>query len=157
MKRTTAALALITLSLILAASRAEAQNVVTRSSGAYSAGTIPPATYTNAPSYSSWTGAYAAGTSRPTTSTNAPSSSSWTGAYSAGTIPPATRTNAPSYSYWTAAYYGYPPRTYVGLGSKANDFPYYGRPYGSPSDPWSWPAMAGYPNGVPTRYYPVLP
>ena len=42
-------------------------------------------------------------------------------------------------------------------GRSANDFPYYGRPYGSPSDPWSWPAMAGYPNGVPTRYYPVLP
>jgi hypothetical protein len=74
-----------------------------------------------------------------------------------GTIPPATHTNFPSYSYWTAAYYGYPPRKYIGLGSTANDFPYYGRPYGSPSDPWSWPAMAGYPNGVPTRYYPVLP
>jgi hypothetical protein len=75
----------------------------------------------------------------------------------AGGIPAATRTYAPSYSYWTAAYYGYPPRTNVGLGKPANDFPYYGRPYGSPSDPWSWPAMAGYGAGVPTRYYPVLP
>jgi hypothetical protein len=56
----------------------------------------------------------------------------------------------PSYSYWTAAYYGYPPRMYSGYGS--NDFPYYGRPYGSPSDPWSWPAMTGYASGVPTRY-----
>ncbi len=72
-------------------------------------------------------------------------------------IPVSTHTYAPSYSYYTAAYYGYPPRTYVGLGSKANDFPYYGRPYGSPSDPWSWPAMAGYSSGVPTRFYPVLP
>jgi hypothetical protein len=63
----------------------------------------------------------------------------------------------PSYSYWTAAYYGYPPRIYVGYGSSANDFPYYGRPYGSPSDPWSWPAMAGNAAGVPTRYYVVLP
>jgi hypothetical protein len=56
----------------------------------------------------------------------------------------------PSYSYWTAAYYGYPPRIYSGYGS--NDFPYYGRPYGSPSDPWSWPAMAGYSYAIPTRY-----
>jgi hypothetical protein len=56
----------------------------------------------------------------------------------------------PSYSYWTAAYYGYPPRIYVGYGS--DDFPYYGRPYGSPSDPWSWPAMAGYYYAIPTRY-----
>jgi hypothetical protein len=110
MKPTTALLALITLSLILTASRADAQNYVTRGSR-----------------------------STP------------------GTIPPATHTNAPSYSYYTAAYYGYPPRIYVGLGSSSNDFPYYGRPYGSPSDPWSWPAMAGYSSGVPTRYYPVLP
>jgi hypothetical protein len=72
-------------------------------------------------------------------------------------IVPSTYTHWPSYSYWTAAYYGYPPRIYVGLGSPANDFPYYGRPYGSPSDPWSWPAMAGYPWGMPTRYYSVLP
>jgi hypothetical protein len=72
-------------------------------------------------------------------------------------LPASTYTYAPSYSYWTAAYYGYPPRIYVGLGSAANDFPYYGQPYGSPSDPWSWPAMAGYPSGIPTRYYPVLP
>jgi len=63
----------------------------------------------------------------------------------------------PSYSYWTAAYYGYPPRSYVGYGSGYNDFPYYGRPYGSPSDPWSWPAMAGYPNGVPSRFNLWLP
>ena len=44
---------------------------------------------------------------------------------------------------------------YAGFGS--NDFPYYGRPYGSPSDPWSWPAMAGYAHGVPTRFNLVLP
>jgi hypothetical protein len=74
-----------------------------------------------------------------------------------GGTPTFTPAYVPSYSYWTAAYYGYPPRTYVGYGSAANDFPYYGRPYGSPSDPWSWPAMAGYAAGVPTRYYLVLP
>jgi hypothetical protein len=74
-----------------------------------------------------------------------------------GGIPAANYTYAPSYSYWTAAYYGYPPRIYIGLGGNADDFPYYGRPYGSPSDPWSWPAMAGYPSGIPTRYYVVLP
>jgi hypothetical protein len=74
-----------------------------------------------------------------------------------GGIPAANYTYAPSYSYWTAAYYGYPPRIYVGLGAEANDFPYYGQPYGSPSDPWSWSAMAGYAAGIPTRYYVVLP
>src|SRR5690242_12194486 len=61
----------------------------------------------------------------------------------------------PSYSYWTAAYYGFPPRIYAGYGY--NDFPYYGQPYGSPSDPWSWPAMAGYPYGIPTRFNLELP
>jgi hypothetical protein len=75
---------------------------------------------------------------------------------SPGGIPPTRFSYFPSYSYWTAAYYGYPARIYIGLGSPANDFPYFGQPYGSPSDPWSWPAMSGYPNGVPTRYYPVL-
>ena len=110
MKRTTTAFAVLTLSLILTASRADAQYAVVRGSR-----------------------------STP------------------GAIPSATYTNAPSYSYWTAAYYGYPPRIYVGFGSESNDFPYYGRPYGSPSDPWSWPAMAGYSSGVPTRFYPVLP
>ncbi len=74
-----------------------------------------------------------------------------------GGFPVFTPAYVPSYSYWTAAYYGYPPRIYVGYGSPANDFPYFGRPYGSPSDPWSWPAMAGYAAGIPTRYYPVLP
>jgi hypothetical protein len=71
--------------------------------------------------------------------------------------PLSTHTYWPSYSYWTAAYYGYPPRIYIGLGSAANDFPYYGQPYGSPSDPWTWPAMAGNGSGRPTRYYNVLP
>ena len=108
MKLPDAALALLTLSLALYASRAEAQ---------------VPIPY-----------------------------GAWINQGGTATFAPAT---VPSYSYWTAAYYGYPPRIYVGYG--ANDFPYYGRPYGSPSDPWSWPAMAGYASGVPTRYYPVLP
>jgi hypothetical protein len=72
---------------------------------------------------------------------------SWTYSGGASTYTPIYM---PSYSYWTAAYYGYPPRVYSGYGS--NDFPYYGRAYGSPSDPWSWPAMAGYSYAVPTRY-----
>src|SRR5262245_56450173 len=67
-----------------------------------------------------------------------------------GSFSTSTATYFPSYSYWTAAYYGYPPRVYIGYGS--NDFPYYGRPYGSPTDPWSWPAMAGHYSAVPTRY-----
>src|SRR4051794_35983345 len=43
----------------------------------------------------------------------------------------------PPYSYWAA--YPFPARAYVAYGN--NDFPFYGTPYGSPSDPWSWPAM----------------
>src|SRR5947209_7024294 len=108
MKLPTTALAVLTLSFVLNASRAEAQVPIPYGSWSNQGGTLAYTSY-----------------------------------------------YVPSYSYWTAAYYGYPPRIYVGYGS--NDFPYYGRPYGSPSDPWSWPAMAGYAAGIPTRYYPVLP
>jgi hypothetical protein len=83
------------------------------------------------------------------------SADSYTHSYDSGGIGAYAPSYVPSYSYWTAAYYGYPPRIYSGYG--ANDFPYYGRPYGSPSDPWSWPAMAGYASGVPTRYNLWLP
>ncbi len=54
------------------------------------------------------------------------------------------------YSYWAAT--PFPAREYVGFGS--NDFPYYGRPYGSPSDPWTWPYMsAAYQYDLTARYY----
>ena len=58
----------------------------------------------------------------------------------------------PPYSYWAA--WPLPARDYVGYGT--NDFPFYGRRYGSPSDPWSWPALAGYPAQY-RYYYPPVP
>lgn len=50
---------------------------------------------------------------------------------------------APSLGYLPYSYYAalpFPARGYVGYGT--NDFPFYGRPYGSPSDPWTWPSMS---------------
>ncbi|SIO58248.1 hypothetical protein SAMN05444166_5606 [Singulisphaera sp. GP187] len=55
----------------------------------------------------------------------------------------------PPYSYYAA--YPNPARGYVGYGT--NDFPYYGRPYGGPSDRWSWSAMSTAGNGGLARYY----
>jgi hypothetical protein len=57
----------------------------------------------------------------------------------------------PPYSYWAA--YPFPARGYVGYGT--NDFPFYGTAYGSPSDPWTWPAMSRYPWTV--AHYGALP
>jgi hypothetical protein len=68
---------------------------------------------------------------------------------------PAVRATFPTsyvapYSYWAVA--PLPARGYVGYG--AYDAPYYGRPYGSPSDRWSWPSMSSsYYGGVLARYY----
>jgi hypothetical protein len=58
------------------------------------------------------------------------------------------------YSYWAAI--PFPARGYVGYGG--NDFPYYGRPYGNPSDPWTWPYLsAAYQDTLSARfYYPPL-
>jgi hypothetical protein len=55
------------------------------------------------------------------------------------------------YSYYAA----YPDfaREYVGYGS--NDFPFYGRPYGSPSDRWSWWNLRG-DSGLARYYYPPV-
>ncbi|WP_435007695.1 hypothetical protein P12x_004960 [Tundrisphaera lichenicola] len=52
------------------------------------------------------------------------------------------------YSYYASSY---PARGYVGYGTE--DFPFYGRPYGHPYDPWTWPYMTGaYGQGL-ARYY----
>jgi hypothetical protein len=59
----------------------------------------------------------------------------------------------PPYSYYASYYYnpGRPARGYVGLGNDI--FPFYGHPYGSPNDPWTWTYMSS--NRYPTlaRYY----
>ena len=43
----------------------------------------------------------------------------------------------------SAAAYPLPARYYVGYGD--NDFPFYGKPYGHPSTPWTWSTLASYP------------
>ncbi len=77
------------------------------------------------------------------------------GSASAG---PITTTFAPApaqgrilpYSYWVTA--PQPARIYVQYG--ANDqFPFYGRPYGSPNDRWSWYYMGGGDSRYLARYY----
>ena len=77
------------------------------------------------------------------------------GSASAG---PITSTSAPTpaqgqmlpYSYWVTA--PQPARIYVQYG--ANDqFPFYGRPYGSPNDRWSWYYMGGGDRRYLARYY----
>lgn len=57
----------------------------------------------------------------------------------------------PPYSYYAA--WPLPAREYVGYGN--NDFPFHGRRYGSPSDPWSWANLAGYPT-LYRYYYPPV-
>jgi hypothetical protein len=112
-----------------ASTGARAQVVVSRvapaSRGVY-LGTVPSGTYYNAPylndpvypystSYISQTAYYG----------YSPAINSYYGYYPA------------PYSYY-AAPYPFPARLYVGYG---NDFPFYGRPYGHPSDRWSWSSM----------------
>lgn len=54
------------------------------------------------------------------------------------------------YSYWVAA--PNPARVYVEYGS-VDQFPFHGRPYGSPSDRWSWYGMSGGSSRFLARYY----
>jgi hypothetical protein len=56
----------------------------------------------------------------------------------------------PPYSYYAA--YPFPARIYLPHGPN-EFFPFYGRPYGSPSDPWSWAAMSTDRFGGLARYY----
>jgi hypothetical protein len=68
--------------------------------------------------------------------------------YSASYVPP--------YSYYAAIQKGIPARIYTD-GFGAGDFPYYGRPYGRPTDPWSWSYISGgYRNALTHYYYPPL-
>jgi hypothetical protein len=55
----------------------------------------------------------------------------------------------PTYSYYAA--FPYPARGYVGYGD--NDFPFYGQPYGKPTDRWTWAYMSDPNYGVLARYY----
>jgi hypothetical protein len=56
------------------------------------------------------------------------------------------------YSYWVSS----PARIYVEYG-RADQFPFLGRPYGSPNDRWSWYTMGGGAGRYLARYYyPIL-
>jgi hypothetical protein len=58
----------------------------------------------------------------------------------------------PPYSYSVAYQRSLPARIYVGYGDDL--FPFYGRPYGKPTDAWSWSAMSSSPyGGTLARYY----
>jgi len=80
----------------------------------------------------------------------------WVGGVSAPLVAPAPPLTLDSgsgnvfyYSYYMAP--SQPARVYVGYG--ANDYPFYGSPYGSPSDRWSWEAMSNHPYSALDRYY----
>jgi hypothetical protein len=60
---------------------------------------------------------------------------------SAGYVSPYPGYYMPPYSYY-AAPYPWLARQYVGYGN--DGFPFYGRPYGSPSDRWSWAYLSGW-------------
>jgi hypothetical protein len=78
----------------------------------------------------------------PVTLTPGPASGSTAGAvtYSSGYVPP--------YSYYVLPA-SVPSRIYVG----PPDFPFYGRPYGHPTDRWSWQYMGNLYRDVLARYY----
>jgi hypothetical protein len=61
----------------------------------------------------------------------------------AGTTNAGASSVAPTTAYLPYSYYAawpFPARQYVGYGT--SDFPFYGRPYGSPNDRWSWQSMS---------------
>ena len=66
-----------------------------------------------------------------------------------GTVTYSSGYSVPTYSYYAS--YPYPARQYVGFGQ--NDFPFYGKPYGRPYDPWTWSAMNEDPYESLARYY----
>jgi len=72
-----------------------------------------------------------------------------------GTVAPAI-TAYPSqgsvmpYSYWVTA--PSPARIYAGYGA-IDQFPFYGRPYGNPSDRWSWYNLGGGDSRYLAKYY----
>ena len=58
------------------------------------------------------------------------------------------------YSYWVS--HPAPSRVYVEYGP-GDQFPFHGRPYGSPNDRWSWYYMGGGPSRYLAKYYyPIL-
>jgi hypothetical protein len=55
------------------------------------------------------------------------------------------------YSYYVSS----PSRIYVPYGPN-DQFPFYGQPYGSPNDRWSWNYMGGSTRSLARYYFPPL-
>jgi hypothetical protein len=74
---------------------------------------------------------------------------------------PVVGSTAPVYGNAIVTTYSYtavapaPARYYVGLGTPG-DFPFYGQPYGSPNDRWTWGYMSG-ERRLDRYYYPPVP
>jgi hypothetical protein len=161
--KTRIAAAAVAAMLLMASPRAEAQYVVRSGvvNGSYSYGSYPSLGTT----FPTYTNGYYAGP--------APSANGF--AYSSGYVPPGmvypsainsvapggritvatvNGTYVPPYSY-TVVGHPYYARHYSGFGN--NDFPFYGRIYGGPNDPWSWTYLSGgYSNALARYYYPPL-
>ena len=91
-----------------------------------------------------WAGIWVEGSGRGPIDFPIPTYGSW--AYSSGYA-------IPAYSYYAS--YPFQARGYVGYGT--NDYPFYGRPYGHPYDPWTWRYMSEDPYvGLARYYYPPL-
>lgn len=81
-------------------------------------------------------------------------SSGYSSAPAAGTELINPNPPARPYSYYVPTPGG--PRGYYGYGE--DQFPYYGRAYGHPYDPWTWPYMTdSYANSLHHYYYPPVP
>jgi hypothetical protein len=153
----TIAVAALAAGLLLGSARAEAQYVVRQgmATSSYSYGYYPSQGY----SYPSYTSGYYAGSGAPVVGATPagvgyPSYINSTAPYGRISVATVGGTYIPPYSY-TVVGHPYYARHYAGYGS--NDFPFYGRIYGGPNDPWSWAYLSGgYYNSLARYYQPPL-
>jgi hypothetical protein len=119
---------LFVIPLLVGTAQVKAQHVV---GGRYTYVTQVPSGVSSAPTYLPSVAGYAT-IPRPTVGT----------------------TYVPPYSYYVVPN-PYATRYYSGYGN--NDFPFYGKPYGRPTDAWTWPYMShGYYNQMARYYSPPL-
>lgn len=154
--------AVVAAALWLTTPGAEGQYVVRSGAvnGTYSYGTYPGLGYTfptyangyyagpaPAPGYSNSSGYGPSGMVYPSTINSVAPGGRITVATVNGTY-------VPPYSY-TVVGHPYYARHYEGFGN--DDFPFYGRIYGRPTDAWSWTYLSGgYYNALARYYYPPL-
>jgi hypothetical protein len=157
--KTPIAVAALAAGLLFGAARADAQ-VVARSrvvTSSYSYGYYPSygysfANYTNG--YYAGPGSYAPVTGYSQVGLGYPTYINSTAPGGRIAVATVDGTYIPPYSY-TVVGHPYYARHYQGYGS--NDFPFYGRIYGNPTDPWSWTYLSGgYYNSLARYYAPPL-